>query len=365
MRIAGWIVVLILSVAAVLTLNPDWIGVLVPPWAELSTRFPISQAIAVRALPAGAFVLVGVIILIVALVRKIGFRGGNRTLALALVLVLVGVGHAGYLWTRGLENPAELGPDRGLRPTEEGDGAITLLTYNTAGGRTTSEEVANLAEQSGADVLVLPEAGPEFAEQTASFLASADETYQIFTRRAPEEQSDSVPGSGDDGEDERPEFIGHTAVLVSSNLGEYVRNETAQTTLGALRVEPASGVGPVVVGVHAAAPVRDQHEEWLGDLETIMALCGSSGPDGVVVAGDFNATLDHAPMRDLGRCVDASVEAGIGGIATWPSNLPQLVGAPIDHVLVDAAAYEVGQGRVDEAGDSDHRGLVVRIRPTT
>src|SRR5690606_11330645 len=175
-RIAGWIVVLILSVAAVLTLNPDWIGVLVPPWAELSTRFPISQAIAVRALPAGAFVLVGVIILIVALVRKIGFRGGNRTLALALVLVLVGVGHAGYLWTRGLENPAELGPDRGLRPTEEGDGAITLLTYNTAGGRTTSEEVANLAEQSGADVLVLPEAGPEFAEQTSSFLASADET---------------------------------------------------------------------------------------------------------------------------------------------------------------------------------------------
>ncbi|MFC7404046.1 endonuclease/exonuclease/phosphatase family protein [Georgenia alba] len=344
MRTLGWIVVAVLSVAAVLTLDPEWVGVVVPGWAGLTVTYPVNQVIALRALLAGVFGVIAVIMLVVGLVRKLGFRAGTHSLVLALVLALVGVGHFGYLWMRGIHNPAELGPDRGVRPADTGDGSVTVLALNTQGGASNADDVAAVAEETGADVLVLTETVPQLAEQIASFLTGDGESFQVFTA-----------GDGQDAQ-------GATAILVSETLGEYVGADGPDTRLGSVRAEPASGAGPVFVGVHTVPPVEDQHEQWLTDLETVSALC-HDGADGLVLAGDLNATLDHAPLQDLGGCADAAVEAEVGGVSTWPTSLPELLGAPIDHVLLDSAAYETTQARVVETGDSDHRGLVVRVRP--
>ena len=63
-----------------------------------------------------------------------------------------------------------------------------------------------------------------------------------------------------------------------------------------------------------------------------------------ILAGDFNATLDH---RELRRLVgtgyeDAAAEAGAGLRGTWPDRGPFLPVFTIHHVLADARCGVVG-----------------------
>ena len=111
-------------------------------------------------------------------------------------------------------------------------------------------------------------------------------------------------------------------------------------------------------------------EEWLASVEVVVGQCRGAGSDGagpgpepgLIIAGDFNATLDHAPMKDLGGCADAALEAGIGGVSTWPtSSHTTLLGSPIDHVLADSATWRARSASVLTLSGSDHRALVVEL----
>lgn len=89
----------------------------------------------------------------------------------------------------------------------------------------------------------------------------------------------------------------------------------------------------------------------------------------LLAVGDFNATLDHAPMRQMLRAglVDAARETGVGLQFTWPANgKERLLGIPIppllplDHVLVSKGAVALSITTHTVAG-TDHRALVARI----
>jgi endonuclease/exonuclease/phosphatase (EEP) superfamily protein YafD len=75
-----------------------------------------------------------------------------------------------------------------------------------------------------------------------------------------------------------------------------------------------------------------------------------------VLLGDFNATLDHAPMRALlaAGLVDAHAELGRGWAPTWPVNgrLPPLI--QLDHILHGRGLAAVSAGEHTIAG-TDHR----------
>ena len=104
-------------------------------------------------------------------------------------------------------------------------------------------------------------------------------------------------------------------------------------------------------------------------MTDVASLCRRPSA-GLIVAGDFNATRDHAPLRNLGGCISAGEQAGIGGLATWPSSTgTTLLGATIDHVLVDRTVWEGKKGRVVTIPGTDHRAVVVQLsdqsqRPT-
>ncbi|HEY8372330.1 MAG TPA: endonuclease/exonuclease/phosphatase family protein [Pseudonocardiaceae bacterium] len=90
-----------------------------------------------------------------------------------------------------------------------------------------------------------------------------------------------------------------------------------------------------VVAVHATPPVTDT-AEWRQDL-TVLPEPVRTGPVRLLV-GDFNATLDHAPLRRLLGLGyhDAAEQVGAGLLPTWPVGhryLPSLVA--VDHVLTD------------------------------
>ncbi|MEU8363397.1 endonuclease/exonuclease/phosphatase family protein [Nonomuraea sp. NPDC048882] len=122
------------------------------------------------------------------------------------------------------------------------------------------------------------------------------------------------------------------------------------------------GGSPVeIVVVHPVAPVPRTVPEWEAGVATLPPA-PSSGPPRVL-AGDFNATLDHAVLRrllDTGY-TDAAAATGQGLVPTWPHgrSLPPLV--TIDHVLTDARSAAVGV-RVFDVPGSDHRALFADLR---
>jgi endonuclease/exonuclease/phosphatase (EEP) superfamily protein YafD len=116
-------------------------------------------------------------------------------------------------------------------------------------------------------------------------------------------------------------------------------------------------VGELMVeSVHPSAPsaVRVLKDWRFGLHEQPSA---GAGPLRLLL-GDFNATLDHAPLRDLLRrgYRDAAAVLGAGLAATWPYDGRRIPPVTIDHVLADArmAVHEVSVHRLT---GTDHRAL--------
>jgi endonuclease/exonuclease/phosphatase (EEP) superfamily protein YafD len=109
------------------------------------------------------------------------------------------------------------------------------------------------------------------------------------------------------------------------------------------------------VGVHPYAPVEGHLGEWRSALEDLPSA-GAGAP--WVLAGDFNATLDHAELRDvLARGYrDAGEVTGEGLEPTFPTSghrfMPPAI--TIDHVLADER-LGIAEYGVDEMPGSDHR----------
>jgi endonuclease/exonuclease/phosphatase family metal-dependent hydrolase len=124
------------------------------------------------------------------------------------------------------------------------------------------------------------------------------------------------------------------------------------------------GAPPVrIESVHPAAPYAPSVvPEWRTDL----AAQPPATPDGPlsVLAGDFNATLDHAPLRDLLATgyVDAADAVGTGLTGTWgPYDGDPIPPVTIDHVLVDRR-IAVRAVTVRGLPGSDHRTVLAELR---
>jgi len=122
-----------------------------------------------------------------------------------------------------------------------------------------------------------------------------------------------------------------------------------------------------VLGIHVPAPVGGHVALWASTLRDLASRVSSRLTEDatpLVVAGDFNATVDHLPFRLLNRAglVDAAAVRHRGWRMTWPNRtrwwLPRLL--RLDHVLVSAnvgiAGYRTGRGT-----PSDHAPVSVTL----
>ncbi|SDM64742.1 endonuclease/exonuclease/phosphatase family protein [Allokutzneria albata] len=109
-----------------------------------------------------------------------------------------------------------------------------------------------------------------------------------------------------------------------------------------------------IVGVHTLWPV-EKPAAWTADLRALRA---EAGPN-VVMLGDFNATLDHTPMRELlaAGLADAHAELGRGWAPTWPADRPVI---QIDHVLHGRSLRAVSVSEHTVPG-TDHRAVVAEL----
>lgn len=119
-----------------------------------------------------------------------------------------------------------------------------------------------------------------------------------------------------------------------------------------------------VVAVHPQIPVGPESVGlWRREIGVLPAPLGGRGEVPRVLAGDFNATLDHTPLRALlGRGYrDAAAATGNGLTPTWPMNTPGPPFAALDHVLT-ADTLGVGDYRTFDLGGTDHRAVLAQVR---
>lgn len=126
---------------------------------------------------------------------------------------------------------------------------------------------------------------------------------------------------------------------------------------------PGTGDGPEmeVTAVHLWPPSSSSASvrRWAADLAALPA------PEpGVlrILAGDFNASLDHAALRRVVRLGYVDAARAVGRALTWTwapltFRFPRLV---IDHVLVDPRV-RVASVDVRPVPGSDHRALVAEL----
>jgi len=265
-------------------------------------------------------------------VRRLGATGRRRVSATALVASVLGVVlHAGLLV------PSYAGSHASGRPD------LVVMTSNLRLGLGDTTEVTRLAERGHADVVVLEEVTP------IAFVG-----LERLRRELPYLAGEPFAGARG------------TVVLSRYPLTQVsqikVYNGAWVMTVGAPK--PFS-----LVAVHTSQPMASPLL-WRSDHRSLLwqtTLVARRGP--VVMAGDFNATLDHRPMRDLMGLglSDAARQANAGWQPTWPSDpeaghaLPFGLGAmAIDHVLVSRQFSAISTSTHEVTG-TDHRALLARL----
>ncbi|MGW1882683.1 endonuclease/exonuclease/phosphatase family protein [Streptomyces sp. NPDC001970] len=114
---------------------------------------------------------------------------------------------------------------------------------------------------------------------------------------------------------------------------------------------------------HPLPPIPGGIGSWREDLGRVRAYAADSRGTPTILAGDFNATQDHAAFRgilDAGALHDSARVAGAFRTPTWPATSPRPFGAQIDHVLV-SDDFGVLDARILDFADTDHRALLVRL----
>ncbi len=302
----------------------------------------VAQLVSVRALSA-AVALIGAFTL--ALIAML-WPGARRFLAtLALIAVLFAGINVAVLSTRGFGNEAF--PTRA--PAE-----IAVLSWNTLGDAPGVERIAELVIAEEADVVVLPETSQETAVAIAELTRTQGRPMWVYSIAF-----DYISKARS------------TSVLVSIDLGRHVVDDSVGNTqvLPSIVLRPIDSDGPTIIGVHPVAPLPNQLENWRADLAWVDEVCRG---ESVIMAGDFNATPDHFRVVDpaagpaglgLGECLAAGLVTGNGAVGTWPTRLPPLLGAPIDHVMATPDITVTGYRVITtyDGDGSDHRPVVARL----
>jgi endonuclease/exonuclease/phosphatase (EEP) superfamily protein YafD len=230
----------------------------------------------------------------------------------------------------------------GDRPAA-GSASLVVLAQNFEYGD--AEALVDLVREEDVDVLVLTDAN---GTRIDPLLAAGIE--------------ESLPHSAGIGEE--------GAVVLSrfAVTGTRLLYDESESRLVELE---APGLGPVTIAAVHTRPPYDP-DAWRRDHEqvrTALAAVRADADRAVVVAGDLNATLAHAPLRrlvDLGL-TDSAVQANAGWSPTWPAGSHQRrlgltvpAFAAIDHVLTSPRLVATSSRTVDLRG-ADHRAVLATV----
>ena len=283
----------------------------------LERGFPLVPLVAYTPLVAGAAV---VVVAVAALLRQ---RAAALAAALLAAVLVVSVA------PRALGGPSEAAGPR-----------LTVVSSNARFGGASAEALVALVRRTRADVLSVQELTPglvreldaaglgELMPERVLDARPRGQGIGLFSRLALEPRS--IPG--------QPPESARRSARVAARLGGRGRRRPRAAAA-------AAAAGGLVARRHA----RPAH---------------GRRPDGPVriLAGDFNATLDHAEFRRLldSGYEDAADQVGAGLRATWPDGRRLPPPVTIDHVVADERSG-VRAFSVHPIPGTDHRAVVAEL----
>lgn len=340
---------IVIATAAVLLIL-SW-----PQLFGLQNTWVVAHIVSLRGLAVVGAAAVLVLVLLLSLIRSL-----HRVMGmLAVLVVLFGVANVGILASRGI------GVDAGqaaAAATADPTDTVTVLSWNTLGGAPGADAIAGLALEQDADIVTLAETTEATGVAVAEAMRAGGRPMWVHTIAF-----DHVSKARS------------TTLLISPELGDYQvssepgsgppGNTNVLPTVVAKPIDPTGPTGPTVIAVHVVSPIQFEMSNWRSDLDWLATQCTG---DNVIMAGDFNATIDHMAGRAasasavLGKCQDAALSTGSAAVGTWPTSVPALLGSPIDHVL-STPNWHVQSMSVLETRDSagsDHRPIVAELSTT-
>lgn len=217
-----------------------------------------------------------------------------------------------------------------------GTGSVTLLTMNMRGNARGIADLADVVLRTRPDVVVVE----------GLWRSERDKLGQQWARLLPHSTFHplaALPGCG-------------TFVFSRTPLRELSDAGATQPV-----VEVDLPDGPLVVLPVDLPTPTEGVAPWLDAFTHLTDAATAHRGSPVVVAGDFNAVREHAPMRQLLRDTglrDAAEVAGAGWTPTFPARSwhPPLIG--LDHVLLGDGLAASGV-RTEGVTGQEHRALLV------
>jgi endonuclease/exonuclease/phosphatase (EEP) superfamily protein YafD len=250
----------------------------------------------------------------------------------ALVAGLVAVALAAVVAPRALGGPSSADGAPGPR--------LRVLTANMHFGTGSATALVALARSTHADVLSVQELTPGLVrELDAAGLGDLMPHYVLSAR-------DGGHGTG-------------LYARMPLKAGEGTQGTLALMVAARPRIGGAPAVE--IVAVHPSAPQTPARVgAWRHDLNVLPPAANAPLR---ILAGDFNATLDHAELRDVigTGYVDAAAQVGEGLRPTWPQGRRFPPPVTIDHVLVD---HRIGVRAVSvhPMPGTDHRAVFAELQ---
>lgn len=311
-----WACALFLGTGAALATLPDLAG--------LDAYSPFAQIIAFRPLlVAGLAVLVGLGLLITVFAR--------RFWPVPVVLALVALLGASLVLPRTTASAAP----------PAGGATLKVLALNVYEGEADTDSLAALIDNEDPDIVSIPEAGGRYQRELEPLLEPLG--YRVESSVSPR----------------RADVTGNS-IAIAEHMGD-VRTRIGDDVQFPYLEATGGGLGDLrFVAFHSVAPVPRSVGQWRSDLNTLTGWCSGDAP--AVIAGDFNATLDHSVLRDaITGCSDAAADTGNGLSGTWPTWAPAWLGPQIDHVLsTEGIVAETFETHL--VPGTDHRAVVTTLR---
>ncbi len=227
----------------------------------------------------------------------------------------------------------------GSAPDVVGGQPLTVASVNMFFGGADPVAVAAHALDLAVDILTIQELTPEALAGLLQTDLATEFQYRLVSAEA-----DSAGGGG---------VFSRYPLEARDPVAALFRQPRADIRL-------PSGDVVTVTSVHAFPPATSVTavRQWADDLAALPSAGGLE-----ILAGDFNATLDHAALRDIidTGYADAAAAVGRGWTPTWSVGFPVPPPLTLDHVLVSPGIAVLAVSVRDIPG-TDHRLVSAELR---
>ncbi|MFF1480350.1 endonuclease/exonuclease/phosphatase family protein [Streptomyces sp. NPDC058301] len=226
------------------------------------------------------------------------------------------------------------------RPVGRPLGELRVLTSNTEFGWATDDLIAAVRREKP-DLVFVEECAFVCADALERRVAKADYPYRNVVRE------DGSAGS---------------AILSKYPLTPAPTIPSGMAMPGA--VARVAGRNVRLQLAHPEPPLPGREGTWRRELRRVRDVAASARGEPVIVAGDFNATQDHAAFRSVlkaGALHDSARLAGRSRAYSWPADRTTPFRTQIDHVLVSGDDFAVRAARFLSLRGTDHRALLVDL----